>query len=592
MSRRPSRLRQVLAAAMLVGLVLAVLVPSDGEARPGGGSSYRSGSSSSSSSSSSGSRSGSRSSSSSSSGGFRSGSSSTSSSSTGGVVFGGTTTSSSSSSSSSSSGSYSRPEPDVIATRTVTHRERTDGAQRRRWTNGTSVFDPAPPRPGAWPPSTELSDSDLSLGLLLFFGVPLFFVGAFVWGFVKAVRGMVSGWSTKAPESTRAAPSAMRVRRRSDLGFIRQTDPAFSAAILEDFLYALYTEVRVAVGAGRIDRVAPYLSVPTRAALARAPRAPVAHVIVGAMRVVSIDVNDPLWFTIEVEFETNYTEGTQAYWARERWRLSRVRTARSRAPVRSRVLDCPGCGAPIDRVVGGQCRHCARVVDNGAFDWIVVSIEVEDKEPRGPMLEGTTEEQGTELPTVFEPMVADRLAGLERKDPSFDRAALERRVGLVFSTMQVAWSSLEWQRARPFLSDNLWEAQRYWIEAYKASGLRNVLQNARIDRMEIAAVSSDPWFDAITVRVHATSLDYTIRDADRSVVSGSATKERSYSEYWTLLRGFGAKGTAHTQPECPRCGAPFQPSMVVACTACGAKVNSGEFDWVLARIEQDEAYEG
>jgi hypothetical protein len=36
------------------------------------------------------------------------------------------------------------------------------------------------------------------------------------------------------------------------------------------------------------------------------------------------------------------------------------------------------------------------------------------------------------------------------------------------------------------------------------------------------------------VRVHATGLDYTIRDADRLVVSRD--KERQYTENWTLLR--------------------------------------------------------
>ena len=32
--------------------------------------------------------------------------------------------------------------------------------------------------------------------------------------------------------------------------------------------------------------------------------------------------------------------------------------------------------------------------------------------------------------------------------------------------------------------------------------------------------------------------------------------------------------------------------MAGSCTHCNAKVTSGEFDWVLSRIEQDEAYSG
>ncbi len=31
--------------------------------------------------------------------------------------------------------------------------------------------------------------------------------------------------------------------------------------------------------------------------------------------------------------------------------------------------------------------------------------------------------------------------------------------------------------------------------------------------------------------------------------------------------------------------------MAGICDYCGAKITSGDFDWVLSRIEQDEAYE-
>ena len=386
------------------------------------------------------------------------------------------------------------------------------------------------------------------------------------------------------------------MRRRSELEVIRQTDPLFSIALFEDFLYALYTETRTAAGAGHVERVAPFIAPPVRVELVGRAAGTVSQIVVGAMRFLSLDTRDPQAFTVEVEFQTNFAETkgahVQAYWVSERWRLRRARTARSRAPDRARVLDCPGCGAPIDRVVGGQCRHCRRVVDNGAFDWLVVGVEVDQKEPRGPMLEGTTEEQGTDLPTITDPALAGRLQEIRVRDHAFDTAALERRVGLVFQTMQVAWSGLTWEKARPFLSDNLWQAQRYWIEAYKSSGLRNVSENARIQRIELARVSSDAFFDAITVRVFAAGLDYTIRDADGSVVGGNRTRERAYSEYWTLLRGARAQGPTHVAPECPRCGAPFEAAMAVQCRACGAKVNSGEFDWVLARIEQDEAYSG
>jgi len=59
-----------------------------------------------------------------------------------------------------------------------------------------------------------------------------------------------------------------------------------------------------------------------------------------------------------------------------------------------------------------------------------------------------------------------------------------------------------------------------------------------------------------------------------------------------LIRGSSRKGPARREPNCPHCGAPLKIGMAGTCEYCRAKVTSGEFDWVLSRIEQDEAYGG
>jgi hypothetical protein len=563
-------------------LGVALLTPSAGEARPGGGSSFSSssgGSRSGSSSSSSGSRSGSSSSTSSSSGSRSSTSSGGSKSST-----------SSSSSSSSSAGGTTTPTPATYVEPSFIHRAAAgkDRTERALWSAGGSPYGIPPARPLAWPASDEVSGTLIAGILIIIPAGILLFAGLLVYLIARARRRRAgTGWST----------TTMRAQGRGELDAIRQTDPLFSIALFEDFLYALYAEVRIAHGANRQGRLDPYLAGAVRAELARQPSPPIGQVVIGAMRFLSFDTSNPATYQVEVEFEANYAEQLpnapeRAYWVSERWRLSRSRAAQSRAPERARVLDCPGCGAPIDKVIGGQCRHCNRVVDTGELDWLVTSIVVDGKQPRGPMLTGTTEEQGTDLPTIVDPHLATRLAALSARDRAFDMPMLHGRIALIFSTMQTAWSSLEWHGARPFLSDNLFESQRYWIEAYRRAGLRNITERARILRIDVARVTQDVWFDAITLRVYATGLDYTIQAADRTVVGGNPRRERLYSEYWTLLRGTAAAGPTRVDPTCPKCGAALQVSAACACTHCNAKVNSGAFDWVLGRIEQDEAYTG
>ena len=54
-------------------------------------------------------------------------------------------------------------------------------------------------------------------------------------------------------------------------------------------------------------------------------------------------------------------------------------------------------------MVGGRCHYCQATVDTGQFDWVVDAIQIVSREARGPLLTGTTEESGTDFPTIVDP---------------------------------------------------------------------------------------------------------------------------------------------------------------------------------------------
>jgi uncharacterized Zn finger protein (UPF0148 family) len=563
--------------------VLTLLVAFGADARPGGGSSFRGGSSSSRSSSSSGS---SRSSSGSS---YRSSSGSSYRSSSG-------SSDRSSSSSSGTSGTSSIQEASFSYTARRAEDRPSDA--KAVWRPGAlGPYGSGPARPAVLPIQAAASSDSRGLSFASVFlfglvGIPLM-VGGFA---IRVVTRRRSGWTSAktdlaAGEPPPAVPAAAV---RKELEAIRQFDPDFSLVLLEDFLYALYAEAQTARGQGNTVRLSPYLGPAARAKLGELGAHPVSGVVVGALGFVRFAAGQRL--ELSVEIESNYAEQhpdqVRGFYARERWRLIRNPVARSRPPDRARVLGCPNCGAPLDRLLGGTCQYCTRVVDQGNYDWSVESIEILERSERGPMLTGTVEEQGTQLATVFDPGLMQGLAYLHQKDGAFSEQAFSARVALIFSVMQEAWSTLNWQLCRPLLSDNLFEVQSYWIGAYRAQGLRNVTERARITNLELVRFTADKWFDAVTVRVHATGLDYTLRVADGAVVGGHRDRERAYTEYWTLIRGAGRTGATRTAAECPNCGAPLQVNMAAVCNYCQAKVNSGAFDWVLSRIEQDEVYVG
>jgi len=180
----------------------------------------------------------------------------------------------------------------------------------------------------------------------------------------------------------------------------------------------------------------------------------------------------------------------------------------------------------------------------------------------------------------------------EKNNPWFAWPEFEARGKLIFNELQAAWSSLEWERARPHETENIFQMHRYWIEAYLRSGLRNALDNCQITAIEPVKISADAFYNAITLRIFGQGYDYTVDKAGR-VVSGSNGELRRWSEYWTFIRYRKAKpAAARGDLSCPNCGAPLKVNAVGICDFCGGKITSGEFDWVLSKIEQDESYAG
>jgi hypothetical protein len=465
-------------------------------------------------------------------------------------------------------------------------------AERRAASSPPPSSSPTPSTGGA-NPSAEAPMSAKLLPLSLVLG--LVATGAGVSYGLR--RRKQREWATWAAAADEVQGTAEEQRRYASVGAaladVGSSDKGFSRVLFEDFLYALYAEVHAARGGGHLARLGPYLAERARNALGRWPADAVDGIIVGSATVRDVRV-DPGTRVVRaaVVFEANYTERSggaeQSYYAHEEWALERAADTQSRPPDRARVIGCASCGAPLEKILGGSCRHCGAPA-SAAADWRVVDVDAR-REARGPILTGTTEEEGTDQPTLVAPDVKERWAELCKRDPEVTWASFCARVEVVFQTFHRTWAAQELGDVRPFLSDLLFETQRYWIAAYKAQGLRNVTEDPTVVTTHLSKVTRDPYFDAVTVRVFATCKDYTV-DAHGAVVGGRRNEERRYTEYWTFLRSATRTGAAKTGSGCPSCGAPVSSiGMAGTCASCGVKVTSGDFDWILSRIEQDEAY--
>ena len=399
---------------------------------------------------------------------------------------------------------------------------------------------------------------------------------------------------------------------------VQALDRDFSPVLFEDFLFRLYGQAHRARGdAQAMARLAPYLADQARVALAQRPPVgqPVEDVVVGTLRISDVKMppgvrqmdgttayttrssdGKPYYVKVWIDVEANMTVGAgearASQYVRERWRLARMAEARSRPPARTRDFHCPNCGAPFQSSDGTTCQHCGEVVTGGRFEWIVAGLEVQHVQDRPPSLGGYAVEEGTYGATIEHPALQARLAALRSEDPGFTDAAFGARLALVYQEINAGWSEQDLARMRPFTSDGLQDYLRYWIEAYQKQGLVNRMEQARMTSWRYVKVTRDAHYDAVTVRFWGSGLDYTVREGSGELVGGSRGEPRTYSEYWTLVRGAAVRGAPRADKRCPNCGAELRISMAGSCEFCSVHVTAGEFDWVLSKIEQDDAYRG
>ncbi|MCP4810501.1 MAG: TIM44-like domain-containing protein, partial [Proteobacteria bacterium] len=179
----------------------------------------------------------------------------------------------------------------------------------------------------------------------------------------------------------------------------------------------------------------------------------------------------------------------------------------------------------------GTCVACDTVLDDGRLQWRATQLEVLERRPvRRPELTlGGGDEHGVNLPTVRARDLEAKARALQARHPDLSFRAFSDYVAEVTVRLNRCWSSLEWDDARPFLTDRLYQSMRFWIDGYRQGGLRNRVEDVRVENVELARIQLDAWYEAITVRVFASMLDWT-ETTSGDVVGGSKRQRRRYSE--------------------------------------------------------------
>lgn len=422
------------------------------------------------------------------------------------------------------------------------------------------------------------------------FGIPLLLIAGYIFFKHHASR-------MGAPaERTVTRSRQLSHQRALDLSGLRARDPDFSRALFLDLARLLFIRAHEERGRGNFGALAPYFTAEAVGGLRilHPEDAKVESVIIGSAALVGV-VLDRDTTTLNVSFTSNMVEGGKHLYFEEHWRFTRSASAKSLGPDKMRSLSCPNCGSAMETKADGSCVRCDTVIVDGRLQWQVSLIRRGASRPVPAIdlqLGGGGIEVGTDMPTVMDPGLGGSTRALRARYPLEHWVEFRERVNHSFLQIQDAWTSGQWEKARPYETDFLFQQHRYWIERYKREGLKNELADITITDVVPARIELDPFCESITVRIYARMRDWTINRSGETV-GGDPHTPRVFSEYWTFVRSAGRQRKGAQPDQCPSCGAALdRVSETGVCGYCDAKVTGGEFDWVLSAIDQDEVYLG
>jgi len=377
----------------------------------------------------------------------------------------------------------------------------------------------------------------------------------------------------------------------------RTIDPTFSEVLFLERASLLITRTfEASTNPANLDALSPYLTpeIATTIAARHQGAHAVRGVVIGSIAVAHVrsrtspDATPNL--SVQVNLRLNrhlqFPAGSQRFYSQESWEFLRKIGAPARAEESLDRLGCPGCGSPLERDPFGRCVHCSTLLLPGASDWSVQSITVLSEEPQKPqtsLLADHAAETGTPNPTAKDPDVQSQITALL---PDHESPYFTERASAIFTNLQSAWNSRNLNALRPFETDSLWQSHRFWIEEYYRQNLRNCVEEVQIHQIVICRVERDAQHLVATCRIFASCLDYTIQEPSQSLLSGSKTIRRDFSEYWTFIKHHDATKPSDLQ-NCPSCGAKLAISQSGSCDYCQSKLTLGRFDWVASRIAQD-----
>jgi len=104
----------------------------------------------------------------------------------------------------------------------------------------------------------------------------------------------------------------------------------------------------------------------------------------------------------------------------------------------------------------------------------------------------------------------------------------------IFYDIQKAWSNGDLSPVKNFLTDRMYQYLDQQLKELKAKGLRNIVENPKIENLEIVHVEEEGDNKVVIVRLDASAIDYTV-DSNGNILEGDKYNPVSFTEYWAFV---------------------------------------------------------
>lgn len=177
---------------------------------------------------------------------------------------------------------------------------------------------------------------------------------------------------------------------------------------------------------------------------------------------------------------------------------------------------------------------------------------------------------------------------LQETDPAFNAAVFLTWVKEVFFQLQYAWMDRDWEKVRPFESEELYAIHERQLQEYKRLGRINIIERINVNNAYFFALIKDKEWETLSVVMHVRMIDYIVDEQTRRVLKGTPNEDCFMSYFYVFKRKAGmttlsAKQGANTIA-CPNCGAPTHVVSSGKCEYCNFVITVKDHGWVLTDI--------